>query len=599
MAFQISPGVSVTEKDLTLIVPAVATTPAAFVGAFTWGPVDEVTLLSSKRDLLAKFGKPAREAEYARYWWTASNFLDYGSNLNVVRVKQSADLTATSSGTGTALIFNDASYENNKATVAGLSNYWCARYPGDLGDSLKIVVLDYNGVYDATGTDAPGSTDYADYIKNFDDVPNTSVWAQGIGATNAKDELHILVIDAGGLFSGVAGTVLEKFSFLSKAGNAQNADGQSNYYVDAVNTNSAYIRWLAHPAAGEYGAGAGTKAWGANLDINDSASYKQLDNDGGTGGFVVYTLNGGAVAPISGILDTVEGDCATGFETYFLSGQNIDVSIMITGPMSASHAATVIGVAEERKDCVVFVSPNNNGTYTTIASQGLTECLDYRNNLNYSSSYAFMDSGYKLQYDSYNDRYIYVPLNADMAGCCVRTDTNQDPWFSPAGYDRGRVKNVVRLAYNPGKTDRDELYKKQVNPVVTFPGEGAILFGDKTLLNRPSAFDRINVRRLFIVLEKAIATASRFILFEFNDEFTRNQFEQLVKPFLREVAGRRGITDFRVVCDESNNTPQVIDSNGFVGDIFIKPTRSINFIQLNFVAVPTGLSFAELTGTAS
>jgi phage tail sheath protein FI len=210
-----------------------------------------------------------------------------------------------------------------------------------------------------------------------------------------------------------------------------------------------------------------------------------------------------------------------------------------------------------------------------------------------------MDSGYKLQYDSYNDRYIYVPLNADIAGCCVRTDTNQDPWFSPAGYDRGRIKNVVRLAYNPGQTDRDELYKKQINPVATFPGEGAILFGDKTLLNRPSAFDRINVRRLFIVLEKAISTASRFILFEFNDEFTRNQFEQLVQPFLREVAGRRGITDFRVVCDETNNTPQVIDSNGFVGDIYIKPTRSINFIQLNFVATPTGLAFAELTGTAS
>jgi phage tail sheath protein FI len=597
MAFQISPGVSVTEKDLTLIVPAVATTPAAFVGAFTWGPVEETTLLTSKRDLLAKFGKPAREAEYARYWWTASNFLDYGSNLNTVRVKQTGDLTATSSGTGTALIYNDASYETNKATV-GATNAWCARYPGELGNSLKIVVLDYNGVYDATSTDGPGTTDYADYIKNFDDVPNTSVWAQGIGATSAKDELHILVIDAGGLFSGVSGTVLEKFSFLSKASNAQNADGQSNYYVDAVNTNSQYIRWLAHPASGEYGT-TGSKVWGTALEINDTSVFKILAPNGGLDSLASYTLDGGAVANISATLDAVEGDCATAFETYFLSGQNIDVSILITGPMSASHAATVIGVAESRKDCVAFVSPNNGGTYSSIADQGLTECLAYRSALNLSSSYGFMDSGYKLQYDSFNDRYIYVPLNADIAGCCVRTDTNQDPWFSPAGYDRGRIKNVVRLAYNPGQTDRDELYKKQINPVVTFPGEGAILFGDKTLLNRPSAFDRINVRRLFIVLEKAIATASRFILFEFNDEFTRNQFEQLVQPFLREVAGRRGITDFRVVCDETNNTPQVIDSNGFVGDIFIKPTRSINFIQLNFVAVPTGLSFAELTGTAS
>lgn len=585
MAFQISPGVSVTEKDLTLIVPAVATTPAAFVGAFTWGPVEETTLLTSKRDLLAKFGKPDREATYARYWWTASNFLDYGSNLNVVRVKVEGDKTS-SCVDGIENIFNDASYASN-ATSHSAKGPWCARYPGKLGDSLKIVVLDNGGDPDTNSTDL--LNEYSDFIGNFDDAPATSVWAQGLGATNCKDELHVLVIDEGGLFSGVAGTVLEKFAFLSKASNAQNADGQSNYYKDVINTNSAYIRWLAHPTAS-----GGTADWGDFLDINSPKTFDRIQN-----ACQIKTLTGGVITTITNSTTTVEGDCATAFETFFLSGQNIDVSILITGPMSASFASQVINIAETRKDCVAFVSPNNNGNYSTIASQDLSECLAYRSALNLSSSYGFMDSGYKLQYDSFNDRYIYVPLNADIAGCCVRTDTNQDPWFSPAGYDRGRIKNVVRLAYNPGQTDRDELYKKQINPVVTFPGEGAILFGDKTLLNRPSAFDRINVRRLFIVLEKAIATASRFILFEFNDEFTRNQFEQLVQPFLREVAGRRGITDFRVVCDETNNTPYVIDSNGFVGDIFIKPTRSINFIQLNFVAVPTGLSFAELTGTAS
>lgn len=587
MAFQISPGVSVTEKDLTLIVPAVATTPAAFVGAFTWGPVEETTLLTDKRELLAKFGKPDRDAYYARYWFSAANFLDYGSNLNVVRVKISGDRTATSGGTGTAAIYNDATYTTQAASLSG-SGPWMARYPGKLGNSLKVVVLDNGGSPDTDQT--AGEVDYSDYIGNFDDAPATSVWAQGIGATNAKDEIHVLVIDAGGLFSGVAGTVLEKFAFVSKASNAQNADGQSNYYKDVINTNSEYIRWLDHPTAS-----GGTEEWGAVLDINDTGVFDSLSN-----AIAISSLSGGAFGTLnSSTVDTVEGDCAEAFKTYFLSGQNIDVSILVTGPMSAQHANKVIGIAESRKDCVAFLSPNNNGNYETIASQDLNECLEYRVALNYSSSYAFMDSGYKLQYDSFNDRYIYVPLNPDVAGCCVRTDTNQDPWFSPAGYDRGRIKNVVRLAYNPGQTDRDELYKKQINPIVTFPGEGAILFGDKTLLNRPSAFDRINVRRLFIVLEKAIATASRFILFEFNDEFTRNQFEQLVQPFLREVAGRRGITDFRVVCDETNNTPQVIDSNGFVGDIFIKPTRSINFIQLNFVAVPTGLSFAELTGSAS
>ena len=589
MAFQISPGVSVTEKDLTLIVPAVATTPAAFVGAFTWGPVDETTLLSDKRELLAKFGQPDRDAYYARYWWTASNFLDYGSNLNVVRVKIDGDLTASSTGTGIANIYNDATYSTDAANHKS-DGPWCARYPGKLGNSLKVVVLDNGG--NATGSSE--EEEYADFIGNFDDAPDTSVWAKSIGATNAKDELHVLVIDSGGLFSGVSGTVLERFAFVSKASNAQNADGQSNYYKDVINTNSAYVRWLDHPSAAVIGSGTNSD-WGDALDIDDDSVFDSLSD-----GVDVATLSGGVITTIdTANVDTVEGDCAEAFETYFLSGQNIDVSILITGPMSAVHAAKVINVAESRKDCVAFVSPNNNGEYTSIASQGLTECLAYRSALNLSSSYGFMDSGYKLQYDSYNDRYIYTPLNADIAGCCVRTDTNQDPWFSPAGYDRGRIKNVVRLAYNPGQTERDELYKKQINPVATFPGEGAILFGDKTLLNRPSAFDRINVRRLFIVLEKAISTASRFILFEFNDEFTRNQFEQLVQPFLREVAGRRGITDFRVVCDETNNTPQVIDSNGFVGDIFIKPTRSINFIQLNFVATPTGLAFAELTGTAS
>jgi len=207
-----------------------------------------------------------------------------------------------------------------------------------------------------------------------------------------------------------------------------------------------------------------------------------------------------------------------------------------------------------------------------------------------------MDSGWKLQYDKYRDVYVYVPCNGDVAGTMVRTDIDRDPWWSPAGYNRGQIKNVIKMAYNPGKADRDQLYKKGINPIVTFPGEGTVLFGDKTMLTKPSAFDRINVRRLFIVLEKAIATASKYTLFEFNDAFTRAQFRSLVEPFLRDVQGRRGITDFRVVCDETNNTPEVIDRNEFIGDIYIKPARSINFIQLNFVAVRTGVDFTEVVG---
>ena len=290
-----------------------------------------------------------------------------------------------------------------------------------------------------------------------------------------------------------------------------------------------------------------------------------------------------------------EADIAAAYSTYFESGQEVDVALLIAGPMeSATNAKVVIEVAEARKDCVAFVSPCPVSGVGDVSTLDLQDALDFRVALNISSSYGVLDSGWKLQYDSYNDRYLYVPLCADVAGTCARTDFNFDPWFSPAGFNRGQIRNTVRLAYNPGKGDRDELYKKGINPVVSFEGEGTVLFGDKTLLSRPSAFDRINVRRLFIVLEKSIATAAKFLLFEFNDEFTRAQFRQLVEPYLRDVQGRRGITDFRVVCDETNNTPQVIDSNSFVGDIYVKPTRSINFIQLNFIATPTGVSFDEI-----
>jgi phage tail sheath protein FI len=264
----------------------------------------------------------------------------------------------------------------------------------------------------------------------------------------------------------------------------------------------------------------------------------------------------------------------------------------------ATNTATVpnylIGIAESRKDCMVFVSPKyadvvNNATPATsiVSTAGaLTK-----------SSFAVMDSGWKYQYDKYNDVYRWVPLNGDIAGLCVRTDLERDPWFSPAGLQRGVIKNVIKLAWSPAKADRDTLYKAGVNPVVSFPGEGTILYGDKTLQNRPSAFDRINVRRLFIVLEKSIARAARSSLFEFNDEFTRAAFVNLVEPFLRDIKGRRGIYDYKVICDTTNNTPEVIDQNNFVGDIYIKPARSINFIQLNFVAVRTGVSFEEIVGS--
>jgi len=379
-----------------------------------------------------------------------------------------------------------------------------------------------------------------------------------------------VVLDAGAKFTGVANTVLEKFAFVSKASDAKNADGSTNYYKDVLNKRSNYVWHMSHPDSTNWG----------NTASNTSFSLLSAK--------INSRLSAGAVGTVtSGDIQRAYSKCA--------NPDSIDISLVISGPATATVANHLIdNIAGVRKDCVVFVSPlktnvvDNSGTETT-------DILSYRATIN-SSDYAVMDSGWKYQYDKYNDEYRWVPLNGDIAGLCARTDLERDPWFSPAGSNRGQIKNLVKLAWNPTKADRDSLYTKGINPVVTFQGEGTILFGDKTLLTRPTAFDHINVRRLFITLEKAIAKAARGSMFEFNDQFTRAQFVNLVEPFLRDVQGRRGITDFRVVCDERNNTAEVIDRNEFVGDIYIKPSRSVNFIQLNFVAVRSGVTFDEIVG---
>jgi phage tail sheath protein FI len=376
------------------------------------------------------------------------------------------------------------------------------------------------------------------------------------------------------LFSGTAGTVVEKFAFASKASDAKRSDGTSAYYKDVVNTQSEYVYWMDHTS----NVTATGTAWG---NAANASLFANLTSN------VTISLSGGVSA------DSPTDGNLTSALAIFANDELYDISLLPLGAASSTVVNFAISsVAEVRKDVIVFASPeladvvNNAGTEAT-------DVVTFRESLT-SSSYAVLDSGWKYQYDRYNDVYRYVPLNGDTAGLAVRTDFVADPWFSPAGFNRGQVKNVVKLAYSPSKADRDTLYKKGVNPVVTFPGNGTVLFGDKTLLAKPSAFDRINVRRLFIVLEKAIATAAKFQLFEFNDPFTRAQFRNLVEPFLRDVQGRRGITDFKVVCDESNNTAQVIDTNNFVADIFIKPARAINFIQLNFIATRTGISFEEV-----
>jgi phage tail sheath protein FI len=302
---------------------------------------------------------------------------------------------------------------------------------------------------------------------------------------------------------------------------------------------------------------------------------------------VTVSLTGG----VDGTISTA--NVVTAYDA-FDSAESVDISLVVSGPANQTLADSLISMCVDRKDCLVFLSPEKADVVNNPGDE-VTDTVAYRNTLT-SSSYAVLDGNWKYQYDKYNDVYRWIPCNGDIAGLCARTDLERDPWFSPGGLNRGILKNVIKLAYNPTKTNRDDLYVKGINPIVSFQGEGTVLFGDKTMLSKPSAFDRINVRRLFIVLEKAIARAARFSLFEFNDQFTRAQFVALVEPFLRDVQGRRGITDFRVVCDETNNTGEVIDRNEFVGDIYIKPARSINFIQLNFVAVRTGVSFDEVVG---
>jgi phage tail sheath protein FI len=631
MAFQLSPGVNVSEIDLTTVIPSIATSIGGIAGNFNWGPVGEVITISDEVRLVDRFGKP--DSTNYEYWFSAANFLAYTNNLKVVRAANtSSTYNATANGVG-ALIKNESDYVANWESSANTSlGPFGARYAGDGGNSLRISICPSTQAFSAnlTVTDslranAVGATDTTinvngnanaaanlvagdlisvnggssyvrvasvnataiitatapgavvvgtailrkwQYADQFGVAPGTSDYTSDNNGSG--DELHVIVIDEDGIFSGVANTVLEKYSFVSKASDAITNEGESNYYKNVINNRSQYVWWLNHqPGASNWGTSSVAKTF-TNINSPFSAS-----------------MSAGA----NGTIGNTEVDTAYDF---FAAQDSVELSLLISGPGNATIAAGLISLVESRKDCMVFLSPTKSSVVNNAGNE-TTSILSFRSGLS-SSSYAVLDSGYKYQYDKYNDVYRWVPLNGDIAGVCARTDLERDPWFSPGGLNRGVIKNLIKLAWNPTKTDRDNLYVQGINPVVTFQGEGTILFGDKTLLSRPSVFDRINVRRLFIVLEKTIARAARSTMFEFNDQFTRAQFVNLVEPYLRDVQGRRGITDYRVVCDTTNNTGEIIDRNEFVGDIYIKPARSVNFIQLNFVAVRTGVSFDEIVG---
>lgn len=556
MAFQLSVGIDVVEKDLTNIIPAVSTSAGAFVGTFQWGPVNDIRVIGSEQQLVATFGKP--NAFTATSFLSAANFLSYGNNLKVARAVGTSARNAVTSGTA-VVVKNRTDWDTNYALGQANVGTFAARCPGTLGNSITVSIAD-----SATWSGWA-------YKGLFNSVPGTSAYVTARGGSN--DECHIVVIDSQGLWTGTAGTVLETYAYVSKAVDARRDDGTNSYYRMVLANSSKYIWNMAHPT--------GMSNWGSNAQGITFSSLSSPETD---------VLTGGVSSD-----DVTSASLTTAWD-LFTNPNNVDISLVFVGEAPLNTATYVMqNIVQTRKDCLGFLSPARASVINNVGSEQTSVIAD-KGVLGLDSSYCEMDCNWKYQYDKYNDVYRWVPLNADIAGLCARTDSTNDPWWSPGGMTRGQIKGVVKLAWNPTQTDRDELYKVGINPVISVVGSGTVLWGDKTLQSKPSAFDRINVRRLFIVLEKAIALAAKYELFEFNDVFTRAQFRAMVEPFLRDVQGRRGIYDFKVVCDDTNNTGEVIDSNRFIGDIYIKPARSINYITLNFVAVRTSVKFEEIVG---
>ncbi len=581
MAIQLSPGVSVTEVDLTTVVPSVSTSTGAFVGNFEWGPASVRVTVDSENTLASVFGTPNSNT-YTSFF-TAASFLAYSNDLRVVRAISTDTRTATANSSASVQIANEDVYETEYLQGSNANAYgaFASRYAGAAGNAIQVNVYDNASAATFANTNITSGGVSRAWSSVVNGAPGTSTYVSTAGGAN--DEFHVVVTDSTGAITGTKGSVLEVFPYVSKAIDAVDGNNQTTYWKNVIFTNSNFIYGM---DAVDY---ANTNAtWGdtaANTTFARTAAVNTTLN-----------LSGGITAALT------DGDINVGYD-LFTNSDVVDISLVLTGGASVTVQQYVIdnvvtpagSVTGRSGDSVAFISPR----YSDVVNQSGGETDNIKNwleTLARSSSYTVTDSGWKYMYDKYNGVYRYVPLNGDIAGLCAFTDQVRDPWFSPAGFNRGAIKNAVKLSWNPNQTQRDILYPLGVNPVVTFPGQGTVLYGDKTLQSKPSAFDRINVRRLFITLEKAISRAAKFSLFEFNDDFTRAQFVALVAPFLRDVQGRRGIYDFKVVCDTTNNTGEVIDRNEFIGDIYIKPAKSINFIQLNFVAVRTGVEFSEVVG---
>ncbi len=583
-----SPAVIVKEVDLTGGVPNVQTSTGCYSGKFMWGPADQRTLIANEEELTETFGAP--NSSHAIDYHDAAYFLRYSNALQMSRIIDSDANNAVSTtgqtsayavGTYTLpTVKNSTNFDAQQGALDSDLHTFVGRFPGSLGNSLQVSICPPS-VSDS-GFDA------WTYKSSFDAAPGTSTFAAANDATN--DEIHVAVVDKNGEFTGTKGTVLETYPFMSVATNGINADDGGNIFVkDVINNRSQYIHMVDFDSAFRVGGLAGTAITpGVAKDFVGTSAPE---------GAVNYNFDSGNDTGTLSVSNYVSA-----FD-LFEDKDVVEVDFLIAPGMSARVDQTtvvndLIAIATSRKDCVVVSGPARTDIVNQTSDATITTNVAATAATFTRSSYNIVGGNFLKVYDKYNDKFIEIPASSSLAGLMAETDRVAAPWFSPAGTRRGQLLGVTAVNYNPNKTRRDTLYKAGVNPIVNMPGQGIILFGDKTGLARPSAFDRINVRRLFLTLERAIERAAKNVLFEFNDEFTRAEFVNIIEPVLRDVKGRRGITDFRVVADETVNTAAVIDRNEFIANILIKPARSINFITLNFVAVRTGVSFEEIAGQA-
>jgi phage tail sheath protein FI len=652
----LSPGVEIQERDLTLgSIETVEVNVGAIAGPFAKGPVLTPVRISTESQLIEIFGEPSESN--ATTWWTAASFLSYGGVLDVVRCATSGQLTASDDATTSPYLLSITTkevYEATYFTAAANPFKFAARDVGSTANAIKVAVIDkgadvsltldgslsvatvgtqiqntagtksgYIYAWDATTntvslitSDTWTTTDIVENGVTDRNISTIADWYDGqvvytglpwssIGPRpgtspyvaargGANDEMHVVVYDSTGAITGTPNTLLEKHTYLSKSNNAKTSQGAGSYYPQAILDKSSYVYWGSHETA-VYDVSANQAANGGNIAGTSNAGSPSETTFDLFGSPKTYTFQKGAETGTA-----TSGEIITGLNE-FADTETVQIDYILMGPGDASSktnsqaiAAKVLQIADSRKDCVGFCSPYRGDVVGVVSSTTQTSnVVSFYTNLQ-STSFGVFDNTWKYIYDRFADKYRYIPCNGDVAGLCAATTANGLPWFSPAGLNRGAIKNAVKLAYSPTKSERDSLYQKRINPITSLPGQGIVLFGDKTALASPSAFDRINVRRLFNVIEKTIGNAAKGVLFELNDEFTRNNFKNVVEPYLRGVQAERGLTDFLVVCDDTNNTGAVIDANEFKADFYIKPARSINFITLTFIATRTGVSFEEV-----